>query len=99
MGRTVPAQGATSYSSGPLADRQTTMIQRNLSTPDRLIRIVLGVLMLAAGWSGFAEGIWRIALQVFGWVPLATGLLGWCPVYALLGFSTFKSRNRRPPVL
>ena len=75
------------------------MIHRNLSTPDRLIRIVLGVLMLAAGWGGFAEGIWRVALQVFGWVPLATGLLGWCPIYAMLGICTFKPRAPRPPVL
>ena len=75
------------------------MIHRNLSTPDRLIRIVVGALMLAAGWGGLAEGIWRIALQVFGWVPLVTGLVGWCPIYALLGTSTFKSRDRPPPLL
>lgn len=75
------------------------MIHRNLSTPDRLIRIVLGALMLAAGWGGFTEGIWRIALQVFGWVPLSTGLVGWCPIYAMLGISTFKLRDRRPPLL
>jgi hypothetical protein len=75
------------------------MIQRNLSTPDRLIRIILGALMLAAGWSGLAEGIWRVALQLFGWVPLVTGLAGWCPIYAMLGISTFKPRNRHPPVL
>jgi hypothetical protein len=64
----------------------------NLSTLDRSIRIVLGVLMLAAGWGGLATGVWRIGLQVFGWVPLVTGLIGWCPVYALLGIST-----RKPP--
>ncbi len=75
------------------------MIHRNLSTPDRLIRIVLGLLMLAAGWAGLADGVWRIALQVFGWVPLVTGLAGWCPIYAMLGLSTFKSRDRRPPLL
>jgi Protein of unknown function (DUF2892) len=70
------------------------MIPRNLSTPDRLIRILLGGLMLAAGWGGLAEGVGRIALQVFGWVPLVTGLIGWCPIYALLGISTAKSRDR-----
>lgn len=72
------------------------MLYRNQSTADRLIRIVLGALMLAAGWSGLAVGLWKIALEVFGWVPLATGLIGWCPVYALLGISTFKFRTRAP---
>lgn len=75
------------------------MIHRNLSTPDRLIRIVLGVLMLAAGWSELTAGLWKIALEVFGWVPLMTGLAGWCPLYAMLGISTFKPRDRQPPLL
>jgi DUF2892 family protein len=63
----------------------------NQSPLDRGIRIALGLLMLAAAWTGLVGGIWRVALEVFGWVPLITGLIGWCPVYALLGFST-----RRP---
>jgi hypothetical protein len=72
------------------------MIHRNLSTADRLIRIVLGALMLASGWSGLSGGLWKVALEVFGWVPLATGLIGWCPAYALLGISTFRPRMRTP---
>ena len=63
----------------------------NLSSADRGIRIVLGLLMLAAGWLGLLSGVWRIALEIFGWVPLITGLIGWCPFYALLGV-----RTRRP---
>jgi len=70
------------------------MIYRNLSTLDRSIRILLGLLMLAAGWGGLATGVWRIGLEVFGWVPLATGLIGWCPIYALLGISTYKPAQR-----
>ncbi len=66
----------------------------NLSSLDRCLRILLGILMLAAGWAGLAGGVWRIALQVFGWIPLATGLLGWCPVYALLGISTLRPSSR-----
>lgn len=70
------------------------MSYSNLSNLDRAIRIVLGLLMLAAGWGGLATGVWRIGLEVFGWVPLATGLIGWCPIYALLGISTRKPRPR-----
>ncbi len=69
------------------------MSYRNLSNPDRAVRIVLGLLMLAAAWSGAAGGIWRAGFEVFGWVPLGTGVIGWCPIYALLGFSTRRPRD------
>jgi uncharacterized membrane protein len=74
------------------------MSYRNQSTLDRIIRIVLGVAMLALGWSGAVEGIWGIALRIFAWVPLVTGLIGWCPFYAILGLSTRKPRPPRPVV-
>jgi len=62
----------------------------NLAVWDRVLRIVVGVIMLVAGWSGQTAGVWRVALETFGWVPLTTGLVGWCPFYALLGISTRK---------
>jgi hypothetical protein len=68
------------------------MSYSNLSTLDKAIRVVVGLLMLAAGWSGLANGVARIGLEVFGWVPLATGAIGWCPIYSLLGISTRKPR-------
>jgi len=55
---------------------------------DKIIRIVLGLALIAATLMG--------ALPVWGWigiVPLATGLMGWCPPYAILGFSTCKTKN------
>lgn len=60
----------------------------NLAGWDRVIRIVLGLAMLYAGWSDLVDGVWAIALVVFAWVPLLTGLIGWCPIYSILGFST-----------
>lgn len=69
---------------------------RNLSTPDRVFRIVLGLTMLFVGWSGLVGGLGEIALRVFAWVPIGTGLIGWCPIYALLGFSTRRPRPPRP---
>lgn len=66
----------------------------NLSGAERVLRLLVGVAMLAAGWSGAVTGIEGVALQVFGWVPSITGIAGWCPFYAVLGFS---SRRRRRP--
>jgi hypothetical protein len=63
---------------------------QNLAAWDRAVRVAVGSLMLIAGWAGWVPGVWDVALLIFGWVPLATGLIGWCPVYAMLGFSTRK---------
>jgi hypothetical protein len=66
----------------------------NLSTLDRTVRILAGVLMLAAGWWLVDEAIWRVSLEVYGWVPVATGALGWDPAYTILGISTNRRRTQ-----
>jgi hypothetical protein len=68
----------------------------NLATWDRTLRILLGLAMLLLGCSGLVGGLWAIALVVFAWVPLLTGAVGWCPVYAMLGISTRKSSSSAP---
>ena len=71
---------------------------QNVSRLDRTVRILLGLTMLWAGWSAGATApeteIWPVALRLLAWLPLLTGLLGWCPFYAILGVST---RNRKSP--
>lgn len=55
---------------------------------DRIARVVLGVALLALGWSGAIGGALGSAFKYVGFIPLATGLLGWCPLYAAFGFRT-----------
>jgi hypothetical protein len=60
----------------------------NMGTIDRVVRIVVGLLLIA--WAipiGFSEGGWNW-IGWIGIVPLATGAIGSCPAYTLLGFST-----------
>jgi hypothetical protein len=54
----------------------------NVGQTERIIRVVVGVVIVGVG---VAYGSWWGAI---GLVPIATGLTGWCPPYALLGFST-----------
>jgi hypothetical protein len=63
---------------------------RNEANWDRILRILLGVAMLLLGWFAMGEGIFGTAFRIFGFVPLVTGLLGWCPFYTLLGIGTKK---------
>ena len=53
----------------------------NVQMPDRLIRLAVGIALL--GVVVFVPGYWRWA-GLIGLVPLLTGLIGWCPVYAFL---------------
>jgi len=63
---------------------------------DRIARIVLGAVVLYLGWSGTVDGGLGDFLRVFGLVPLITGVVGWCPIYAALGFRTNRKRSREP---
>lgn len=62
------------------------MFQNNVGGIDRILRIVVG-LALIAGFFLNADASMRW-LYLFGIVPLATGLFGTCPLYSIFGFST-----------
>lgn len=50
---------------------------------ERGLRVVVGLVGLSLVFVG-PQSLWGL----FGLVPLATGLVGSCPLYTLLGFST-----------
>jgi O-antigen ligase len=61
---------------------------KNIGDIERIIRIVGGLVLIALAVTG-TVGVW-------GWLgllPLATGLVGWCPPYSLLGINTCKNKN------
>lgn len=62
---------------------------------DRITRVALGIVLLALGWGGVVDGGWGTFLKVIGFVPLLTGLVGWCPAYALFRFRTNSGRGAR----
>jgi hypothetical protein len=58
-------------------------MKSNVGGIDRILRIVLGLVLIALALTG-TIGAW-------GWigvVPLATAALGFCPLYTVLGFSS-----------
>lgn len=57
----------------------------NVGGIDRVLRIVVGVVLIGATLAGFI-GMW-------GWIgviPLVTGVVGWCPAYLPFGIKTCK---------
>lgn len=63
-------------------------MKMNQSNLDRVIRVVLGVVLLVLGWGGIVTGTWGLIFKILGFIPLVTGLVGWCPLYALFKFKT-----------
>jgi len=66
------------------------MINRNVGSADRIVRILLGLVLIGLcvterigpwGWIGL--------------IPLGTGLVGVCPAYLPFGFNTCASSARR----
>ncbi len=60
----------------------------NESKFDRIIRIVLGVILLVLGWGGFVTGTLGLIFKILGFIPLITGIVGFCPLYALFKMKT-----------
>ncbi len=76
-----------------MAERSPALSFRNQARWDRLLRVALGASMLTAGLWVVPEGLLGAVLRVFGLIPLVTGLLGWSPLYAILGWSTLHRRR------
>lgn len=58
-------------------------MKTNAGMVDRVIRVIVGVVLLALVFVG-PQTVW-------GWIgviPLVTGLIGFCPLYKIFGLST-----------
>ena len=60
-------------------------MKTNIHHIERLVRIALGTFLVSLAFWGPASPWFFL-----GAVPLATGIVGWCPPYALLGINTCK---------
>lgn len=71
---------------------------RNVGSIDKIIRLVVGVLLAAYGLlgAGLASTIGIIALVV-GAVLMATGVISFCPLFKILGISSFRGNNQINP--
>ena len=64
-------------------------MKKNIGNIERMLRIVVGLVLVGLAATG-TVGLW-------GWIgllPLATGLMGSCPAYTLLGWNTCPMKNR-----
>lgn len=64
-------------------------MKTNEGTLDRALRVVAGLVLIGLAATG-SVGAWGY----IGIVPLLTGAVGMCPLYAILGINTCPLKNR-----
>jgi hypothetical protein len=61
----------------------------NEGAADRALRVVLGIAILSLAFVGP-----RTPWGYLGFVPLLTGVFGFCPLYTVFGYSTCPVKNK-----
>lgn len=62
-------------------------MNKNVHPVERVARVSVGLGLISLAFVGPAHKLFLIGI-----VPVLTGLLGWCPPYALFGISTCKKK-------
>ncbi len=67
------------------------MFTLNESMVDRVIRFVLGAVLVYVWYAMVVTGMLATVALVIGIVLMLTGIIGWCPLYSLFGIKTRQS--------
>ena len=67
------------------------MFTQNESTMDRVLRFVVGALLVYLWYAALVTGVLATVAVVIGVVLMLTGAIGWCPLYTLFGMKTHQT--------
>jgi hypothetical protein len=71
----------------PQPPQGETHMKLNVGGIDRILRIVVGLALVA--WAVMGGPVWAWV----GVVPLGTGLIGFCPLYPIIGMNTCPAKK------
>ncbi len=60
-------------------------MEKNLASWDRAVRVILGIVFL---YLAFTKGGLYWILGIIGLVLIGTSIIGYCPLYKVIGFKT-----------
>lgn len=67
----------------------------NVGGWDRVVRLILGVVLVLLGIMGVLKGALAIIGYVVAAIALITGIVTYCPANALLGINTCKTKPEK----
>jgi hypothetical protein len=65
-------------------------MKQNVGGIDKVVRLIAGLALLSMLFLVEGSAKW---FGLIGLVPLGTALIGWCPLYTLLGLSTCPAKT------
>lgn len=68
-------------------------MKRNEASWDRIARVIVGISLIVGGFAAVGGAVGYV-LEAVGLVLVVTALIGWCPIYAILGIGTCKLDTR-----
>ncbi len=67
-------------------------MKTNMGSQDKTIRIILAIIIAVLFFTKIISGTIAIVLIVVAGIFILTSLIGYCPLYSLLGISTCKKK-------
>lgn len=71
---------------------KTPFMKKNMGGADRIVRILVAAVFAALYFGGYVTGTIGIVLLALAVVFVLTSLVGFCPLYTLLGIKTCKTQ-------
>jgi hypothetical protein len=68
-------------------------MKTNVGNIDRIIRIVIAIVLAGLYFGGIVEGTMGIILVVLATVFTLTAIVGFCPLYTLVGLNTCPAKK------
>lgn len=62
--------------------------EKNVGTIDRVVRIIVGIALLAVFALNMVAAPWSYLIALIGVIALVTGAVGTCALYSLIGLNT-----------
>ncbi len=66
--------------------------EKNVGMIDRVIRIILGIILLYLFVVNMVAAPWSYLVALIGLIMLVTGVIGTCPLYSMLGMNTLSKK-------
>lgn len=63
-------------------------MEKNAGTVDRIVRVVIGIILLYAVATGMVQGIVMYVAGILGLIMLVTAALAYCPLYTIMKINT-----------
>ena len=68
-------------------------MKRNMSVADRIIRVLLAAVLAYLYFAGIVTGTVGVILIILAGVFVLTSLIGFCPLYTLIGLNTCPAKK------